>query len=277
VGSYSNYLRWLGTLDRERAEVYWQRVLHGCQAMTPLAIERSQPTGAHRYEYHSLVLDADLTAKLKSATEARRLTQATLIQGAWGLLLSRYSGRRDVLFGTTVSGREGNVADIENMVGLFINFLPVRLHLGGDRDVWTLLQALQVEQVAAREHQHIPLTELQRIAAVEAPLYRSMVIFENYPFDPKLFDGSGLSVAFGRGANPTNYPLWVTAVPGQQISISIDYNAAHFDPHDIGQMAAHLEELLRGMVAAPAPRLEELLALLGPESRFPFVGSSINL
>ena len=72
-------------------------------------------------------LPAETTASLQAVARSQRLTLSTFIQGAWALLLSRYSGQDDVLFGITVSGRPPELPGVESMVGMFINVLPLRV------------------------------------------------------------------------------------------------------------------------------------------------------
>ena len=91
--------------------------------------------------------------------QARRwgVTMSTLVQGAWALLLARYAGEEDVVFGATVSGRPAELAGVEETVGLFINTLPVRVRLGAEATLGEWLQGLQREQVETREYEYAPL------------------------------------------------------------------------------------------------------------------------
>ncbi|MDC3961542.1 non-ribosomal peptide synthetase [Polyangium jinanense] len=269
AGSYDSYLRFLERQDLERSRTFWHRALHGVEAPTPLVMERSQPAGARGVCVHQIQLDEGTTARLRAAADAERITLHTMLDGAWALLLGRSSGRKDVLFGTTSSGREVGVPGIEDMVGLFINVLPTRARIDERQDVWTWLRRLQAEQVEAREHQHLSLAELQRAAAVpaESPLFRTMVVFENYPLDLRIPGSGGLTVKLGfAGGGPTHYALAVVGMPGPGLDIYIQYDLARFDSESIGRLAAGLEQLLRGMISTPAPTLRALLALLGDDA-----------
>uniref|UniRef100_A0A173H0U4 L-cysteine--[L-cysteinyl-carrier protein] ligase n=1 Tax=Polyangium spumosum TaxID=889282 RepID=A0A173H0U4_9BACT len=269
AGSYDSYLRFLGRQDLERSRTFWRRALHGVEAPTPLVMERSQPAGARSVCVHQIQLDADTTARLRAAADAERITLHTMLDGAWALLLGRSSGREDVVFGTTSSGREVGVPGIEDMVGLFINVLPTRVRIEERQDVWTWLRRLQAEQVEAREHQHLSLAELQRAAAVpaESPLFRTMVVFENYPLDLRIPGGAGLTAKLGfASGGPTHYALAVVGMPGPGLDIYIQYDLARFDSEIIGRLAVSLEQLLRGMLGTPAPTLRALLALLDDDA-----------
>jgi len=267
-GSYEGYLRFLARQDRARSEAFWRRALQGFESPTPLVMERSLPAGERGQGHHAIRLPAELTARLNAAAEAERITLATLFEGAWALLLSRLSGLDDVLFGTVVSGRDAPVPGIETMVGLFIHTLPVRVRIDEDRGVWDWLRSLQLESTAVREHQLTPLVEIQRIAGVPvgSHLFRSVVVSQNYPIDAGVLGGSDLTVSFRSAANPTHYPLVVSAFLGEELQISFDYHAASFDPGSIDRIAGHMEQILRGMVSASSPRLAEI-SLLTDEER----------
>ncbi len=263
TGSYESYLRFVGRQDRARSEAYWQDALRGFDAATPLVLERARPAEQRGYRQHVVRLDAALTARLVAAAEAERVTLATVIEGVWALFLSRTTGLSDVLFGTVVSGRDARVPGIEDMVGLFIQTLPVRVQVDEASELWPWLRALQADSTAMREHQYTPLAQLQQIAGIPAGshLFRSMVVFQNYPIDASSLDGSGLRVTYRSGSDPTHYPLVVTGSVGQALQIAFDYDLAGFDPASIDRMAGHLAQILRGMAGSPAPRLAELSLL----------------
>src|SRR5205814_9438103 len=103
------------------------------------------------------LLPAPATAALQALTRSRRLTLSTLIQGAWALLLSRYSGRGDVLFGITVAGRPPELVGVESMVGMFLNVLPLRVAVIEDAPLVPWLRELQAEIVKLRQFEAIPL------------------------------------------------------------------------------------------------------------------------
>src|SRR5205814_5498078 len=125
------------------------------------------------------------TSRLKAAARREQLTLNTMVQAAWSLLLSRYSGQDDVVFGVTVSGRPAALAGVESMVGLFINTLPMRVHVRGDGPLRAWLKAIQGQQVEQRQYEFSPLVQVQGWSAVPTgePLFRSLLVFENYPVD----------------------------------------------------------------------------------------------
>ena len=121
--------------------------------------------------------------RLKLFLSDSRLTLNTLIQGAWAVILSRYSGLEEVLFGVTVSGRPPDLSGVTSMVGLFINTVPLRVHLPDTQRLVPWLQQLQQTQRDREAYSYSALTDLQAWSDVPRgiPLFESLLVFENYP------------------------------------------------------------------------------------------------
>jgi hypothetical protein len=137
--------------DLGQAESYWREKLKGFTAPTDLGLERAgAESGVEpeaEYGEQRLELSVAATVELQQLARREQLTLNTIVQGAWGLLLSRYSGAEDVVFGTVVSGRPAELRGVEGMLGLFINTLPVRVRVRGQERVVEWLRELQAEQV----------------------------------------------------------------------------------------------------------------------------------
>ena len=152
------------------------------------------------------------------------MTLNTMVQGAWALLLHHYSSENDVVFGATVSGRPPELAGVESMIGLFINTQPVRCQLDSEMRVGPWLSALQQRQMEARRFEHCRLTSIQGWSDVprSAPLFESIVIFENYPAGAFHATGNALPVRDIRVVETTNYPLALIAAPGRSTRIAAE-------------------------------------------------------
>ncbi len=264
---FGDYLRWLAEQDTDRAEHYWRTTLAGFQAPTELPRDR-RPAEAHRASSCASVrmaLDADVSARLRETAQQAGLTLNTVVQGAWALLLSRYGGGEDVVFGTTVSGRPADMPGVTSMVGLFINTLPVRARVDGRRALLDWLRELQAAQAEARRHDFVPLAQVQSWSDVPGgtSLFDSLVVFENYPFDEGAMARHGLAMEQERDLEPTNYPLSVVVAPGDSLAVNLDYDPAAFDAGTVHALGESLRTLLTGMADAPDRRLGDL-ALLGP-------------
>ena len=231
VRPYRDYIAWLLQQDLSAAESFWRQTLAGFSAPTPLGVDRpaADLLDANDYGEDQLTLSGELSAALQQIGRQQQLTLNTMVQGAWALLLSRYSGERDVVFGATVSGRPGELPGVEAMVGPFINTLPVRVKVPREQPVAAWLRDLQQQQVEMRQYEYSPLVDVQGWSDVPrgVPLFESLLVFENYP-------RAGLSTAQQRSAGAknadvqsvemTNYPLTVVVAPGEQVSLQMMYD-----------------------------------------------------
>ncbi|HLF28784.1 MAG TPA: amino acid adenylation domain-containing protein, partial [Anaerolineae bacterium] len=192
---YRDYIAWLQQQDQTAAEAFWRKALHGFTAPTALTIDRTARSavleGEGEYAGQGLRLSAETTAALQRFSRQQQVTLNTMVQGAWALLLSRYSGEEDVVFGVTVSGRPAELAGIENILGMFINTLPLRVRTPPEGRLLTWLKALQAQQVELRQYEYSPLVKVQGWSDVARgrPLFESLVVFENYPVDSTQREG----------------------------------------------------------------------------------------
>ena len=181
------------------------------------------------------------------------------MQGAWALLLSRYSGERDVCFGATVSGRPAELPDVDEIIGIFINTLPVRVEVDDSVPVARWLQALQTAQTNSRQFEHVPLTQLQAWSGIPGGtnLFDSVMVFENYPIDQAAAAEHGVRLREVQGIEATNYPLSAVVYPRRRLSVLLGYEPALFDADTIEEMAHRLRLLVAGIVdSADRPLLQ---------------------
>ncbi|WP_433379567.1 amino acid adenylation domain-containing protein [Actinoplanes sp. CA-142083] len=251
---FRDYLAWLAGQDRSAAEQAWTAALAGLAE--PTRVAPGGPREALRPEVVEVELAADRTAALTAIGRARGLTLNTVVQAAWALLLTRLTGRDDVVFGATVSGRPPQLPGVESMVGLFINTVPVRVRIDPAEPAHTLLDRLQDEQSALMEHQYLSLTDIQRIAG-HGELFDTLVVFENYPDDDTTGDG-GLPVTGTDGHDATHYPLTLIAEPGETLRLALEFRPDLFDPALAARLADGLVALVDGLAAgldAPVGRI----------------------
>ncbi|OYD95860.1 non-ribosomal peptide synthetase [Nostoc sp. 'Peltigera membranacea cyanobiont' 213] len=264
---YQDYIVWLKQQDLSVAEIFWRQTLEGFTAPTPLMVDRPQLLGSGvepTYQQQELHLSRATTQGLQSLGLQYGLTLSTLIQAAWAILLSRYSGESEVLFGVTVSGRPASLSAVENMVGLFINTLPLRVSIPKSESILPWLQQLQQKQAELQEYSYSTLAEVQRMSDIPPgiSLFESLVVFENYPMDSLSEEpGQLLPVSKVENFEETNYPLTVAAIPKKEFLIKLNYDTNRFAPDTIVRMAGHLQTLLEAIVANPQQQVGQLSLL----------------
>ncbi|HCF30472.1 MAG TPA: non-ribosomal peptide synthetase, partial [Cyanobacteria bacterium UBA11049] len=264
---YADYIAWLQQQDLSQAEAFWRKLLQGFTAPTQLRVSRSA-NGTTGYNEQSLKLSPATTAALQSLARQHKLTLNTLVQGAWAILLGRYSGEEDVVFGATSAGRPPALVGSESMVGLFINTLPVRMQVSGDELLIPWLQKLQAQQVEAQQYEYSPLVQVQGWSEVprDLPLFESILVFENYPVDASLKEwATEMQIHEIRSVETTNYPITIKAALSTELSLEIVGDRSRFDAATITRMLGHLQTLLEGMVANPHQSLCSLPLLTAAE------------
>ncbi|WP_369043210.1 amino acid adenylation domain-containing protein [Streptomyces sp. Midd1] len=256
---YRRYIEWLNAQQGDGSADFWKKYLAGATEPTDLHVDRETgDTGVGECE---VVASSELFAQARDYARSQRITMNTLVQGLWSILLSRYSRRDEVLFGSTISGRSIALPGVDSMMGLFINTLPVRGRLMGDMGVAGWLRDLQDEQLEMRQWEYCHLVDVQKHSGIARgePLFRSILVFENYPVVQKPSDfPEGLTRRLVNCVERTGYPLTLVASAGRALEFRFVYDRSRFDAATIERMAGHLRTLLESVVAAPAARIAEL-------------------
>ncbi|MCB0165295.1 MAG: amino acid adenylation domain-containing protein [Anaerolineae bacterium] len=274
---YRDYIGWLQSRDRTKTETFWRNTLRGFWAATPLPLTEGRasheiahrsPLTADTYGHGVFQLPTSISTALQKLARQHHLTLNTLFQGAWALLLSRYSGDNDVVFGATVSGRPADLIGVETMVGLFINTLPVRIQVAEEMDLLTWLQHIQTLQQERENYGDSTLADIQSWSDVPhgQPLFESLLIFENYPIEEIMQQPlNDLLIEHYQTFEQTNYPLTVGIMPGDKIRMHIGYDTHYFSQEMIEQLAKHLQQLLLRMTQDPQQRITDLSPLTETE------------
>jgi hypothetical protein len=210
VTPYREYLAWLSRQDREAAVAAWRTALTDLEEPTRLSAATTTSATPALAETIAVDVPETLTRALVKVARAGSVTLNTVMQAAWGMLLGRYTGRDDVAFGMTVSGRPAEIAGVESMVGLFINTLPVRVKVNARDRIQDVFARVQEEQMRLMPHQHLGLAEIQR-AWGQGELFDTLLVFESYPVDEAALEktGAGVRIGSAEGRDVTHYPLSV--------------------------------------------------------------------
>ncbi len=272
VPPYQDYIAWLQRQDYGSTENFWQRWLDGFDTPTPLGINHL-PDEEQSTEEHSVSLQQDLsvamTQALHSFSRAYQLTLNTVFLGAWSLLLARYSGQEDLVFGITVSGRPQELPGVEQMVGLFINTLPMRVRLAGEMPLLSWLKMLQEQQSELRQYEYSPLVQTQNWSQVPrgTALFESLFVFENYPLvQPALMEGEQqLHITAVRSKEQIHYPLTLMIVPQEQFLVKVLYKENRFTHEAIANLLKHLQVILQNILDLPAQNLRSVELLTQQE------------
>jgi amino acid adenylation domain-containing protein len=263
IAPYRNYIEWLQQQDISQAETFWKRELQGFSAPTSLTVEgtsRESVTPGTRARA-GIVLSEALSAIINSFGVARGLSLETLVQGAWSLLLSRYSREVDVVFAAVTSCRQWS-PEAQTMLGMLANTLPVRITVAEDAAVLPWLQSVAETWQRVRDYNYTPFSKIIEWSEVPpgSELAESLVVFEDVPLSDRLpFPVERLY--------RSSFPLMLVACGGSQLSLQLEYDGQRFDPGAIARMLGHLQTLLEGMVTHPQSQLADLPLLTEAEKQ----------
>lgn len=266
VVSYSKYIQWLEGRESDVSERYWSTYLEGYDGVATIPPLRFYE-GDMGYEPAELAFDLDVkqTRQLEDLAVRYQATMSTMIKTVWGVLLGRYNNKRDVVFGSVVSGRPPQVIGVDQMVGLFINSVPVRVRSAPDDTFAGLLQRVQKESLEAGEHLYLPLAIIQG----NRGLVDHLVAFENYPLDRQLqaamdSHAYGLKLEQISKFGHTHYNFSLAVNPGTRLQVILMFNMRVYLREQMQRMAEHFRKIIDAILACPTTLIEDI-DILPPE------------
>ncbi|RAV12810.1 non-ribosomal peptide synthetase [Mycolicibacterium sp. GF69] len=274
---YRDYIGWLAARDQQASRNLWRAHLADIDAptlVTPALTSGEPPAGEpHRTE---LNLDRDASQRLAEAARSHGVTVNTLVQMAWAAVLSAFTDRADVVFGMTVSGRPGELAGVETMVGLFINTVPLRVRLDPVARVGAQCAALQREAATLRDHSYLPHNELRSLGGI-GELFDTLLVYENFP--PGGLVGGGDFVANGATFRPaalesvSHFPVTIAAhMIDDELTVLvevIDGALGQMSPESLGRRVLTTAQRLITHWDRP---LRDVSVLLDAEAQIPTAG-----
>lgn len=278
--SYRDFIEWQVGRPPHASMDFWREKLRGFHSPTPLPVTGLEGVSEKRAQAEcEIFVEPEKTAALGNFAVAEGATLNTLVQTAWAILLSRYSGEEDVCFGATRACRRSTIEGAEDAVGLFINTVPVRACVTGTSTVSALVRELRQLWLDIRPHEHTPLSRVQSYSEVPAgqPLFNTLVVFENYDLCARFESresGPRMSV---RLHEQTNFPVCIAAYAGEHLRIVAEYDRSKIDDATAARMMEHLRTILAALPVAKCVVDVPLLAADEQASLVAWAGVSTSL
>ncbi|MCE7082632.1 non-ribosomal peptide synthetase [Streptomyces sp. ST2-7A] len=269
VRPFGDFIRHLGERDTETDETFWRDYLRGFDAPTRLAVDRGQGVhegGSGTEVTLSVTLDRETSATVRDQCARLGVSLGTLAHAAWARLLGSYSGENEVLFGSTTAGRPPELRGVEQMVGLFINAVPLRVRIDPRKRVGEWLEEIQRDLFRLQAHQFTGLARVQELSEVERgkPLFETLLSFQNYPLDDgHTADRGGIRLTDYGWSGPTNYPVAVRAFPGDEIMLVLTHYRHRLDDDTARTMLDQLRTLVERLGSEPDRFLWEIGTVAG--------------
>ncbi len=276
-GSFKTYINWLAHLSDQSDRAFWTRQLKGFTS--PMAFpfqrkEKNRPEPRRQQHaiplttgLHQICLSTDTTRKLKQACRKHQLTLNTFLMGTWAILLSHYTGRKDILFGATVSVRHF-IPDSQEKTGLYINTLPVRIQIDPEQSLVDLVSDIRTNWAQVRRFQHMPLAKIQACS----PLQGSQPLSEIYfSYDYQSLDEAMTPYKPAMACKDiallerTPAGIFLTVQGTDDLHISIEYDQRKFASDTIEQILFHFQTCLNSAADTPEARLTDLPVLTRKE------------
>ena len=266
--TYKDYIKWLEERDKEESIAYFETLLDGYEEPAKIEpMERPEPT-EHTMERKKLTNSREVSEALERAARENKATMNTIMEAAWGILLQRYNHTDDVVFGKVVSGRNADLEGIENVVGLFVNTIPIRVNTKEHQTVRELIQQLQRQGVDGNSHDYVSLSDVQSKTSLGKELIKTIFAFENYYMDNQLqeSDKAGLKTKLVSVREETEYAITISSHMEQGRLINeILYNPNTFTGTEIVFILERLEEILKEIALDQGQKVSDIKAVTKQE------------
>ncbi|MEP4038011.1 amino acid adenylation domain-containing protein [Pseudophaeobacter sp.] len=271
VRPFKDFIAWSLQQDKAAAQNYWQQLLAGLPAPAPVDLGQARPLAAEEPNYGLRFVDLEEGEldQLRQAAARHRVTLNSFVQLAWAVLLGRYTGQRDVVFGTATSGRPAALSGVETMVGLFINTLPVRVSLAEEAELTAALCELQAQLLRSRQYEYLPLTDIQKLTGLPADqtLLHSLLVFEDFGENNYRTQAGGLSLGAPEFTERANFPITLLFSVRAAQQIGIGYDRTGYDDAMAGRILTQLQQVLRSMADMETLQLGQVDPLSSSERK----------
>jgi len=265
--SFSEFIFWLEANPEAKGEIYWRQWLQGFQAPTDLPTLSVSPDSGDDDAppaLETLVLPVDATLRLREAARRNGATLNNFVQGAWALLLARYQGVEEVVFGAVRSCRYWTKLGYNERTGMFINTIPFRVNMKNAQPMGAWLKDLRHQQFVQRAGEYASAEQIRRWCGLpkSAALFRTCVMFENRdPFE--LMSGPGQKV---RVVEKTDLPT-LAAYDGEALTLTFDYSPRRHPATQARMILRHVWQLLESLASASSEQPLGGLQMFTPEDR----------
>ncbi|NOQ71838.1 MAG: amino acid adenylation domain-containing protein, partial [Crocinitomix sp.] len=278
VANYSNYIQWLDTVDKEETKKYWAGLLEEYSTAIQLPFEEIKtPNNEYINAKETILISEEQFKSVEELCGQLGITQNSFVQGVWGFLLSKYNSTSDVVFGAVVSGRPSELEGVEQMVGLFINTVPVRVKYTQESTVQNFLKTIQDQSIKGGSNHYLSLSDVNEQSELGKDLLNHILVFENYPISEiaeQTINGEeesidSLTIESLEMVEQTNYDFSVMIAPSDvDLKVELRYNAAKYSEVSIQNVATQFERLVQEFSEKSTEKLTELEFLSKDEIDF---------
>lgn len=261
VVPYSRYIQWLNKLNVNAGNLYWKNYLLNYSEVCSIPKKNIKDKKEYLSCEVELTFDEATRQHIKTLCRELAITENTFFQTAWGILLGKYNNTTDVVFGSVVSGRPSEIEGVEEMIGLFINTIPVRVQSAQKQTIASLLQEMHQKNIESAGYHYTQLAQIQSESPLGQNLFDHILVFENYPVKELVQESmesmenanrsKELTLLSSNVFDQTTFDLSVVIYPAETIRIKFSYDGNLFDEQFINRLKDHLAQIIRQMIKDP--------------------------
>ncbi len=267
---FTDYLDWLKEQDQLKGLKFWKEVVEDFDELTSLPYDQPSKKGITTGEVaeRKLILDVEKTKEINNFCKLNNITFNALIQTAWGVLLQKYNNTTQSCAGMTVSGRPASLENVEQIVGILINTLPVVIKSETEDTINDLLVKVNNNLVEIREYEYLSLADIQKLSPQNDELFDSLIVVENYPVSSAI-DGKKLDfeMHFESVFESGNYNFCMIISSSDSIKMKILYNTELFTEETVNRIERHLVQILDLMMADVNKLVKEISIISDEEKK----------
>ncbi|MBG9594565.1 thioester reductase, partial [Lysinibacillus sphaericus] len=254
-GEYSEYINWLVKQDQKKAKDYWRELLADYDSDCEIRAVKTPEYSDEQMRRLKATVDEKSTLKLKKYAERNESTLNTIGEMVCGIMLQAYTGNQDVVFGKVVSGRNANILGIEDMVGLFINTIPVRVKVENDTTINELLIKQQAQANEGTGYDYCSLAEIQNDTILGADLIKLIYVFQNISHSRSGREGIGIE----NQREQTNYAVSIVGYEvNGKLGYDVMYNPNRYSTEEMEGLLNCLVKISEEIAENPDRRVAEI-------------------
>lgn len=266
---YSSYVKWLQQQNDQAAKQHWGSYLRGYKGRTGIPLQKAGKSADYAFAQVTYEIGEDLTGRLAELAQAAQVTMSSAFQTVWGILLQKYNNTEDAVFGSVISGRSAPVPGIDEMVGLFINTIPVRVKGEDGSTILELMAGIQRHMLESEQYSYVSLPEMMEPVSAQGGGIDHVLVFENYPLDLQELQAQArcpFEIAGIEAFEQTNYDLDLTVYPGERLKIVFTFNEHMYSNSFLSSIGMHLEQIIQQVTSSPSMHIRDI-ELLPEEER----------
>lgn len=260
--SFREFLRYLKNCDKEKEKAYWKNYLAEYDHSNDIFANRLERIPEEKL----YTLDEEVKQALEKFAKEQNILVSTVFYCAWGLLMGNFNNMEEYVFGMVVSGRSGKIASIENMVGLFINTIPLKVCIDKKKSMVCILKQIEEDINNRKEYDNTPMVDIKNYCGLiqDEELFHSIVAVENYPIDSSLNETNVLALSNITSIENTQYNMALSVQMHDKLELHFKYNAATLNRELVSRMGGYLNNIIKSIISSPMAKADEI-ELMGQE------------